>query len=119
MTVFRVFKDRVQDGYWFKFGGERQENPPEAPMEIIPRDIHYVSCTSTPQQDMLYFPKHLIEKLGGKFGVFEVDEKYVRALGGDAVSADGYLSFDYREAALVGLYDYDEFEEYAKNWEAK
>jgi hypothetical protein len=118
-TVYRVYKDEVNQGYWFKYGGILQENPPPAPMEIIERDYNYVSCTETPEQDMLYFPKEFIEKNGGKFGVFEVDEKYIRALGGDCVSADGYLSFDYRYGKLIARYTYDEFEEYAKNLREK
>jgi hypothetical protein len=114
MKVYRVFKDRINEGYWFKPGGIPQENQPPEPMDFIERDFNYVSCTETPEQDMLYFPKERIEKLGGKFGIFEVDEKYIKRFNGDSVSPDGYMAFDWRQSTLEQYLTFDEFVAYTK-----
>jgi hypothetical protein len=115
MVVFRVFKDDVREGYWFKYGGELREDCPPEPMEIIPRNINYVSCTDNPYDDLKYFPKERIEKLGGKYGIFEVDKEHTEEYS-DCIGT--YLSFDYRQGKLLHLLSYDEFIKWVEEeWE--
>jgi hypothetical protein len=117
MIVFRVFNKDVREGYWYKFGGERQPNMP-SPMTDDNRDRNYVSCTKTPAEDIAYFPtQETLDKFGGKFGMFEVDEKYVVKQPGDCVLPDGYWSFDYRQGKLLALLDFTTMKGLSEAWQ--
>jgi hypothetical protein len=111
--LFRVYKDSINQGYWFDYGGIRQKDPPPAPMketEEFVKDYNFVSCTDDPKQSMLYFPREFMERVNGLFGVLEVDEEYIKVIDSPHDELRAHLAFDYRFCKVIGRYTFDEFE---------